>query len=100
MFVIQAKDSNGKNRTTGGDEYTVAIKLKVIEEGVDEIQFRSIHGVSVEDNEDGTYLVRYTAPEAGEYIVECKFNGTFGGAPGPIRGTPLAVFALPCASST
>lgn len=58
---------------------------------MDEIQFRPIHGVSIEDNEDGTYLVRYTAPEAGEYIVECFFNGTFGGVPGPLRGTPVLV---------
>lgn len=29
MFVIQAKDSSGKNRTTGGDEFNISIKLKV-----------------------------------------------------------------------
>jgi hypothetical protein len=45
----------------------------------------------VEDNEDGTYLVRFTAQEPGDYIVEVSFLGTFGGAAGKVRGTPVQV---------
>jgi hypothetical protein len=37
-----------------------------LEEDVPEC--RQVHWVSVKDSEDGTYLVRYTAPEAGETI--------------------------------
>ncbi len=89
--MIQAKDEQGKNRTTGGDEFEVIVKLKVFEEGDDEVTYRRVQGVSTEDNEDGTYVVRYTAPEAGEYIVEVNFMGTFGGNAGPLRGTPILV---------
>jgi hypothetical protein len=35
--------------------------------------------------------VRYTAQEAGEHVVEVKFMGTYGGTPGPIRGSPITV---------
>ena len=48
---------------------------------------------TIEDMEDGSYMVRYTAPAPGEYIIECEFKGTFGGKEGGVRGQPCtAVF--------
>ena len=64
------------------------MKRKVLEEGMEEVEYHKVHGVAVEDNDDGSYLVRYTPPEAGEYVVEASFRGTFGGAAGVLRGTP------------
>ena len=61
VHTSQAKDENNKNRTTGGDEWEVKVNLKVWEDGSDEITFKKVHGVTVEDNEDGTYLCRFTA---------------------------------------
>ena len=40
----------------------------------------------MKDMEDGSYMVRYTAPAPGEYIIECEFKGTFGGQEGGVRG--------------
>ena len=46
---------------------------------MEEVEYEKVHGVTVEDSDDGTYLVRYTPPMAGQYRVEASFKGTFGG---------------------
>ena len=69
----------------------MSVKRKVWDEETEQVLFHKLHGVTVEDNEDGTYLVRFTAQEPGDYIVEVSFLGTFGGAAGKVRGTPVQV---------
>uniref|UniRef100_A0A7S2QUS9 Uncharacterized protein n=1 Tax=Triparma pacifica TaxID=91992 RepID=A0A7S2QUS9_9STRA len=86
MFIIQARDENNQNRTSGGDEFVVTIvHLGGGEEGEDV----NIHGVHVQDQDDGTYVVMYTAPNPGEYEVQVEFKGTFGGSEGAVRGSPV-----------
>lgn len=53
-FVIQARDGRNTNRTTGGDEYVVAVY--VIGAGDDGENLR-LTGVRVQDLKDGRYLV-------------------------------------------
>jgi len=81
MLVIQARDMQNNPRTTGGDVFKVTIKPTSGAE-------RHIEPL-VEDQEDGTYVVSYTAPEAGAYSVDISFEGTFGGEAGRIRGAPF-----------
>jgi dynein heavy chain len=84
MFIIQARDENNNVRTSGGDEFTVVVKhLGGGEEGED----IPVHGVHVQDQDDGTYVVMYTAPNPGEYEIEVLFKGSFGGKEGPVRGS-------------
>ncbi|GMH98843.1 hypothetical protein TrLO_g14194 [Triparma laevis f. longispina] len=88
MFIIQARDENNNNRTSGGDEFVVTVShLGGGEEGED----ISIHGIHVQDQDDGTYVVMYTAPNPGEYEVQVEFKGTFGGAEGPVRGSGCVI---------
>ncbi|GAM26799.1 hypothetical protein SAMD00019534_099740 [Acytostelium subglobosum LB1] len=58
-FTIQARDSKGNNRNKGGDKFYAFIQ------GPPGIQ---IHG-NVVDNNNGTYTVTYTPPNAGGYAV-------------------------------
>jgi dynein heavy chain len=83
MFVIQARDTQNNARVSGGDEFTVKVRMFADEE-------KHIN-VDVEDMDNGTYVVTYVAPEAGGYEVAVEFAGTFGGIPGPIRGGPFLV---------
>lgn len=46
---------------------------------------------TVLDEGNGRYLVSYTAPADGAYIVTVDFKGTFGGPSGNIRGSPFTV---------
>ena len=93
VFFVQAKDETNANRTTGEDEFTVLIRRRIWEEDMEEPEFKRVRDVIVEDMEDGTYMVRYTAPAPGDYVIEVEFKGTFGGADGPVRGSPVtAVF--------
>lgn len=91
MFVIQALDDTGMPRDTGGDEYKVKIvcdsdrpktkKSAAIKTNMGEID--------IADNEDGTYVVSYTAPKDEGYKINVEFMGTFEGEAGPIRGSPF-----------
>ena len=92
-FFIQARDDTNTNRTTGEDEFDLSIRQRIWEEDMEEPEFKRVRDVTIEDMEDGSYMVRYTAPAPGEYIIECEFKGTFGGQEGGVRGQPCtAVF--------
>ncbi len=71
-------------RTTGGDEFSVLIK------NTDGVQLHA----DVVDNNDGTYVVHYTAPVEDSYTIEVNFLGTFGGNAGAYGG--LLVSAAAC----
>ncbi|GBG24145.1 Dynein heavy chain 9, axonemal [Hondaea fermentalgiana] len=90
MFVVHANDVTGSQRATGGDEFVVRVSG-------DEV---AVLDATIEDNEDGSYAVEYTAPLAGEYVIEVEYTGTFRddtgqvyetGKAGPIRGSPFTV---------
>ena len=88
MFVIQARDSQNRNRTTGGDEFKVSIRMVGGGDDGDDLYLRT--GVVCQDLEDGSYIVTFTAPQAGDYVIEVEFAGTFGGASGHTRGSPAS----------
>jgi hypothetical protein len=81
LLHFQARDSSNQIRTTGGDEFQVVIK------NTDGVQ---MHADFV-DNNDGTYVVHYTAPVEDTYTIDVNFLGTFGGNSG--TNTPPAA---PC----
>jgi dynein heavy chain len=83
-FVIQARDADTLNRTTGGDEFSVVVSA--FDEANDGALTR-LAGVRVNDMNNGTYLVTYTVKHPGKYKVEVDFMGTFGGEAGPVRGS-------------
>jgi PA14 domain./Fibronectin type III domain./Filamin/ABP280 repeat. len=66
MIYLQAKDTFGNNRITGGDKVQVIFKL--LEDKL--IQYRGY----VEDNGDGTYFITYAIPIAGQYSVLITLN--------------------------
>ncbi|KAJ0395717.1 hypothetical protein P43SY_006365 [Pythium insidiosum] len=84
-FIIQARDAERGLRTRGGDEFLVEVQSA----GDGAPLF--LPDLSVQDLQNGRYLVSFTSPKAGEYDVLVSFNGTFGGAAGPIRGSPFRV---------
>jgi len=88
MFIIQARDGNNNNRTSGGDEFVVNVKQFGGGEDGEDI---GVHGIAVQDQDDGTYVCTYTVPNPGEYEVEVNFMGTFGGKEGMVRGSPCTV---------
>lgn len=59
-FTVQAFDTSGAKRSSGGDEFEV----KVISH--DE---KHTGLCTVTDNKDGTYSVLYTTPAPGEYLI-------------------------------
>ena len=81
-FYIQARDNQNNVRVTGHDEFEVVIRKAGEEKEVE----KTIH-----DEFNGRYLVTYTAPGPGKYEVSVRFQGTFGGASGPIRGSPFNI---------
>ena len=86
--MIQSRDDNNENRTTGGDEYSVTITLLG---GGEEGEDLKVQGVRIDDLEDGRYVVTYIARFPGEYEVKVYFMGTFGGAVGPLRGSGMTI---------
>ncbi len=87
-FVIQARDAENMNRTTGGDEFVVI--LSAVDEQKEGALTR-IPGVRVQDLNDGRYLVTYLVKFAGKYEVKVDFMGTFGGTAGPVRGSGVMI---------
>lgn len=87
-FMIQARDDSGQNRTSGGDEFLVIIKQVAGGEDGEDIR---LTGVLVENYSNGMYLVTYAAKFEGDYKVSVEFSGTFGGKPGPLRGSGKTV---------
>jgi dynein heavy chain len=103
-FVIQSQDSKCAPRDTGGDKYSITVDKIVPTMGVDakgnpkklsEEEIAELRGepieASVVDQGDGTYIVSYCCPTAGEFDVNVNFDGTFQGEAGAVRGCPFRV---------
>lgn len=88
-FYIQARDTAGADRTTGGDEFAVRV-VRLTAEGTEDKKdpLAVVQGVTVTDEGTGRYLVSYTTPAAGQYRVSVDFAGTFGGPAGSVRASP------------
>eukprot|EP00026_Physarum_polycephalum_P002599 Phypoly_transcript_02606.p1 GENE.Phypoly_transcript_02606~~Phypoly_transcript_02606.p1 ORF type:complete len:857 (+),score=143.36 Phypoly_transcript_02606:95-2665(+) len=78
QFMIQAGDSTGKPRTTGGDTFNVLVSG---EKG------DKLYGTVI-DNKDGTYISAFTPPQDGAYAVAVYLDKT------PIPGIPFMVSAV------
>ena len=70
--------------TIAWDEKAEKEKLIPVEGAVKEIH----------DQENGTYLIKMAYPSAGKYDVQVKFDGTFKGQAGHIRGSPFRIMSL------
>ncbi|CAK4087535.1 unnamed protein product [Aphanomyces euteiches] len=81
-FLLQACDANGQHRTRGGDEFFVSVRCVADDK---ELQ------TTIQDLDNGTYAITYTAPTPGQYEVQVEFGGTFGGVPGIAYGFPVVV---------
>jgi dynein heavy chain len=92
MQILQMRDFSCQNRTCGFDEFTIVIS-EVTEDGKDgkEKLVEVDAALNIIDQEDGTYKVEMTYPKAGTYSVSVKFDGTFKGKAGHIRGSPYRV---------
>eukprot|EP00804_Cyclotella_cryptica_P021433 CCRYP_005783-RA/>CCRYP_005783-RA protein AED:0.00 eAED:0.00 QI:831/1/1/1/1/1/3/2372/6166 len=66
-IYVQAKDAFGNNRRTGGDE--IVAKFKSLAHP--EIQYRA----HILDRGDGSYVISYSIPLAGHYLVSIQVNG-------------------------
>ncbi len=98
--VIQAIDRAGVWRTTGGDQFQASVfpgsKLEYADakaaqaKGKDVPELTAVEPLIV-DNEDGTYLMTYSAPGPGTYTIDIQFNGTFGGDAGSLGEMPREV---------
>eukprot|EP01033_Poteriospumella_lacustris_P003465 gene3469-2562_t len=87
-FYIQARDDTNQNRTTGGDEFNVVIMAMGAGEEGENVR---LHGVMIDDHENGKYLVTYKVKFAGKYEIRVDFLGTFGGKAGELRGSGVVV---------
>jgi len=81
QFKIVAKDSEGNQRSDGGDNFLVSI------DGVESIV------PQVMDNGDGTYDVTYDTKEPGDYVVNVLLDGNK-----QVSGVPKTVHIKPAAS--
>ena len=52
------------------------------------------------DNDDGTYILEYTLPKSGEYVIEILFLGTFCGPKGHIRGSSFYIKSVETADAS
>jgi len=78
-FVLQAKDTKGKNRTSGTDTFTCRL---VLNGGTkDEESFEG----EVFDHDNGTYTITYIPPAPGMYSVNVCLGSDH------IRGSPFPV---------
>jgi dynein heavy chain len=87
-FIIQARDDNGNNRTTGGDQFMISIMFL---EGGPEGEDVPVNNVHIKDNQQGQYMITYIAPHAGRYEVKVQFMGTFGGQSGQVKGSDVII---------
>lgn len=71
-FTIRARTKKNTNKKDGGDDFKVNIVGPAGE----------VQGVVIKDLGDGTYLVSYKLPEAGEYTINVTLNGKH------IQGSP------------
>ncbi len=63
-FTITTRDKYGNTKTTGGEDFSA-----VLVHNGDQIN------AEVVDNNDGTYLFKYTCPKSGEYDLDIKLDG-------------------------
>lgn len=77
-FVLQAKDTKGKNRTSGDDDFDVKM---ITGSGKEEETYVG----TVKDILDGTYICTYIPPAPGDYLVHVTLDGDH------IRGSPFPV---------
>lgn len=81
QFTIQACDSKGKPRTTGGDTFFVAIRGPAVSHA------------RVRDQDDGTYIVAWKPTTSGYYTIYISLSGTsLAGSPYGCHATPT----MPC----
>jgi len=64
VFIVMAKDRHGKQRNEGGDVVEVMVQAPL-----------ATFMADVEDQADGTYLVRYTPTTAGEHCLSVTIRG-------------------------
>lgn len=84
LFKIQAKDTGGRIRTSGGEIEYWRITAKA-NGGKTELK------VKIVDNKDGTYDVSYIPMAAGIVEVSVEYDDAVQGAVIPIRGSPWKV---------
>eukprot|EP00698_Gefionella_okellyi_P011837 TRINITY_DN3147_c0_g1_i1.p1 TRINITY_DN3147_c0_g1~~TRINITY_DN3147_c0_g1_i1.p1 ORF type:complete len:4003 (-),score=857.71 TRINITY_DN3147_c0_g1_i1:159-12167(-) len=82
-FIIWAKDRNGKQRKSGGDKFDVSVTY-VAADGAEGADAKIVES-TIEDMNDGSYVVAYTPPEQGIYTVSVLFDKQH------IRGSPWSV---------
>ena len=88
LFIIQAKDKNGRDRVCGMDKFVV--KIEHISTDGD----KTVVDYELVDKSDGTYCVQYIPEFVGHYKVDIQFAGTFNGQAGSIRGSTFAASAV------
>jgi len=79
LFMIQAKDGTGRNRTSGGDPF----KVTVVDSAGNPTSL-----INIKDNDNGTYLVDYIVPSAEKYSISVELGDL-----GHIRGSPFQMHA-------
>jgi dynein heavy chain, axonemal len=85
-FLIQAKDMLGKDRLSGGDEFTVHVKH--------ESDDKKLIPVSITDLKDGTHDVSYIPRKEGKYTIQVSYlDPVQGGVHIDIRGSPWTMNA-------
>ena len=85
-YIIESRDASGERRVTGGDEYTIIV----------EHDNGGSVNADVTYTDAGRYTVSFDVPnEGGKYQISTVFEGTFGGEPGHIRGSPHTVSYVP-----
>ena len=93
-LVVNANDHCGDRRVTGGDEFSFSVVET--EGGMNTL----VTDATIEDQEDGTYLLSYTPPQAGTFEVSIQFTGSCKddsgnlfdtGKAGHISGSPFMV---------
>lgn len=80
QFYIQARNEFGENRKSGRDHFEVKVTTQG-DEATKELES------SIEDCDDGTYLVTYECPEPGDVKVDITFENDKQKMV-PIRGSP------------
>lgn len=85
VFIIQSRDKDGNPRDCGGDEFTIILRpVNGADEDAQQI-------TTIRDKKDGTYIVTFSAPTSGNYMLSVDFDGTFNGIAGPVRGSPFNI---------
>ena len=80
-FIVESRDDSGTRRTTSGDEFTVIVEHESGSQSEAEITYL----------DNGRYTVTFDLQAEGKYNISVVFEGTFGGTPGHIRGSPCQV---------